>query len=112
VSEARDEAFAKALSPGQWQELAELGRQLRRRLGDLHEQLRPMADALGDEHAELRDEIRSAVLPGVRADIDDLRRHIRRAELLAEASGRHRAESRRKLANNRENPEGKAQTWH
>lgn len=78
----------KGLTAAQWRELVGFMQPMRRRLQELHEQLRPVADSLGDDQAELREEIRSTVLPGIGEDIDELKYNLRKAQLIAEFSAR------------------------
>jgi hypothetical protein len=79
---------AKRLTPQEWSEMARLGHRQRRLLEDAHSQLQRQVAQIGDEYAEFRDRIRNVFLPGLKDDVDEVRRLTRKAELYAEYSAK------------------------
>jgi hypothetical protein len=84
--EEKERQEAKRLTPQEWSEMARLGHRQRRQLEDAHSQLQRQVAQIGDEYAEFRDRIKNVLLPGLRDDVDEVRRLTRKAELYAEYS--------------------------
>jgi hypothetical protein len=90
----RDARDARRKTPKEWRDLAELGRHYHRRLAQQQEELRRSAAMLSDEQADFRDRINRVILPGIQNDLEESRRLIRKAELLAEYSDRRGSKRR------------------